>query len=214
MNFAERVRDAIRELYDKYNLAGSLEQPRSELGDVVARVERFQRRYREQFRGPESLDFEGTLRLIDRFEKLCELEKALREMDLDALDDDALGALLGQQFGNAVARLRQMMRALVEAGYVVTKGGRQVLTPKAARRMGRLALREMLAELLPDGAGHHDSPRCGVRETVTEQARADGVRRADDHRRRGHAQGGPRARRHGRWSRTGGAKGERAPRAG
>jgi uncharacterized protein with von Willebrand factor type A (vWA) domain len=230
---AEKVREAIRELYDKYNLSRALEEPWNELDDIlqaeedalegekseeerrrrreelealsrvleerlaqmkqwpfsdesardsfdrlgersgdIARVERFQRRYREQFQGPESLDFEGTLSLIDKFEKLRALEKALRERDLDAIDEDAIGSLLGEEFGDAVGRLRQMMRLLVDAGYLVTKGGRTTLTPKAARRMGQLALKEMLAELLPDATGRHDTARRGASENVTEQARA------------------------------------------
>jgi len=230
---AERVREAIRELYDKYNLSRSLEQPWQELDDIVAaeeealdrqpsgeerdrrrrelealsrileermaqlaaaplgdrdakesfdrmneragdiaRVERFQRRYREQFQGQESLDFEGTLALIDRFEKLRALEKALRERNIDSLDEEAIGEMLGEEFGDALGRLRQMMRLLVDAGYLVSKGGRTSLTPKAARRMGQLALKEMLAELLPDAGGRHETARRGASETVTEQARS------------------------------------------
>ena len=230
---AERVREAIRELYDKFNLSRSLEEPWNDLDDIVAaeedalarqpsdaqrkrrrdelealsrileerlsqladwpfgdedakdsfgrlseravdiaRVERFQRRFREQFQGPESLDFEGTLSLLERFEKLRALEKALRERNLDALDEDAIGELLGEEFGEAIGRLRQLMRLLVDAGYLVTKGGRTALTPKAARRMGQLALKEMLAEILPDAGGRHDTARRGASETVTEQARA------------------------------------------
>ncbi|MFN2378104.1 MAG: VWA domain-containing protein, partial [Candidatus Binatia bacterium] len=143
----------------------------SERAADIARVERFQRRYRDQFHGPGSPGFEETLALIDRFEKLRELERALRERDLDSLDEEAMGDLLGEGFGQAVGRLRQMMRLLVEAGYLVTKEGRSTLTPKAARRMGQLALKEMLAELLPDAAGRHDANRRGGSDTVTEQAR-------------------------------------------
>ncbi|MFN2426588.1 MAG: VWA domain-containing protein [Candidatus Binatia bacterium] len=229
---AERVREAIRELYDRYNLSRSLEQPWNDLDDVVAaeedalerqpsaderrqrqavldalsrvleermsqmsawpfadsdakesferlrdrsgdiaRTERFQRRYREQFQGKESLDFEGTLELIDRFEKLTALEKALRERNLDSLDEDAAGEMLGEEFGDALGRLRQVMRLLVDAGYLLSKGGRNNLTPKAARRMGQLALKELLAELLPDAGGRHDTARRGASGTVTEQAR-------------------------------------------
>lgn len=230
---AERVREAIRELYDRYNLARSLEQPWDDLDDVVAaeqdalerepspsereqrrrrldrlsrsleermselgdwnfadedareaferlrerasdiaRVEKFQRRFRDQFQGPESLDFESTLELLDRFEKLRALEKALRERDLDALDEEAVSAVLGEEFGEAVGRLRQMLRVLVDAGYLVSKGGRLSLTPKAARRMGQLALKEVLADLLPDATGRHQTARRGTSEAMTEQPRA------------------------------------------
>jgi uncharacterized protein with von Willebrand factor type A (vWA) domain len=228
---AEKVREAIRELYDKYNLSRALEEPWNELDDIVAaeedavgegaeeekarrreeldalsrileerlaqmkqwpfadesakdafermnersgdiaRVERFQRRFRDQFQGPESLDFEGALSLLDKFEQLRALEKALRERDLDAIDEDAMGSLLGEEFGEAVGRLKQMMRLLVDAGYLVTKGGRTTLTPKAARRMGQLALKEMLAEMMPDASGRHDTSRRGASENLTEQAR-------------------------------------------
>ncbi|HXC51996.1 MAG TPA: VWA domain-containing protein [Candidatus Limnocylindrales bacterium] len=229
---ADRVREAIRELFDKFNLSRSLEEPWENADDIVAaeeeaadshpsaeerarrrqeleslsrileerlsqlenrpfddldakesfdrlkerggdiaRVERFQRRFRDQFQGPESLDFEGTLSLIEKFEKLRDLEKALREKAIDSLDGEALAELLGQEFADAIDRLRQMMRLLVDAGYVVSRGGRASLTPKAARRLGRLALKEMLSELLPDAAGRHDTSRRGPSEQTTEQVR-------------------------------------------
>ncbi|HEY2775588.1 MAG TPA: VWA domain-containing protein [Candidatus Binatia bacterium] len=230
---ADRVREAIRELYDKFNLSRSLEEPWNDADDIVAaeedaasrnpsaeererraaelarlsrileermsqlaqspmadsdaadaferlreregdisRVERFQRRYRDQFQGPESLDFDATLSLIDRFEKLRDLERALREKDLDSLDEASLRELLGEDFAEAIGRLRQMMRLLVDAGYLISREGRTTLTPKAARRLGRLALKEMLAELLPDAAGRHETSRRGASETMLEQARA------------------------------------------
>lgn len=143
----------------------------SERSDDIARVDRFQRRFREQFRGPESLDFDATLEMMDRFERLREVEKALREGDLDALDGDALSSLLGGAFAENAARLRQVMRVLVEAGYVTSKGGKAVLSAKGARRLGRLALREILAELLPDASGRHDTRRRGPSERQTEDAR-------------------------------------------
>ena len=229
---ADRVREEIRELFDKYNLSRSLERPWEDADDIVAaeedaadrhpspeerarrrqelealsrileerlsqlekrpfgdadakesferlserggdiaRVERFQRRFRDQFQGPESLDFEGTLSLIDKFEKLRDLEKALRDKSIDTLDAEMLAQLLGQDFADAIERLRQLMRLMVDAGYLVTKGGRASLTPKAARRLGRLALKEMLSELMPDAAGRHDTTRRGPSENTTEQAR-------------------------------------------
>ena len=143
----------------------------SERSDDISRVDRFQRRFREQFRGPESLDFDATLEMMDRFERLREVERALREGDLDALDGDALSSLLGGAFAENAAKLRQVMRVLVEAGYVTSKGGRTVLSAKGARRLGRLALREILAELLPDASGRHDTRRRGPSERQTEDAR-------------------------------------------
>lgn len=229
---AERVREAIQQLYDRYNLTRSLEDPWNDADDVVAleeeaasrrptsadrkrraaelealsrfleerlaqlaerpfddedarsqferlaeragdiaRVERFQRRFREQFQGPESPGFDETLELIDRLENLRRLEKALREGDLDGLDEEALGELLGEEFSGALGRLKQVRRLLAEAGYLVEKGGRVALSPKAARRLGRLALKEVLAELLPDMSGRHDTTRRGPSEVVTETAR-------------------------------------------
>jgi uncharacterized protein with von Willebrand factor type A (vWA) domain len=230
---ADRVRQEIRDLFDKFNLSRSLEEPWEDADDIVAaeedaadksasdeerarrrseldslsrileerlaqlerrpfadtdaersfenlreragdiaKVERFQRRFRDQFQGPESLDFDDTLALIDRFEKLRDLEKALRERSIESLDEAALAELLGEEFAEAIGRLRQMMRMLVDAGYVVSKGGKATLTPKAARRLGRLALKEMLAELLPDAAGRHDTSKRGPSESLTEQSRA------------------------------------------
>lgn len=143
----------------------------SERGDDISRVDRFQRRFREQFRGPESLDFDATLEMIDRFERLREVERALREGDLDSLDGDTLASLLGSGFARNAGRLLQLQRILVEAGYVTSKGDKAVLSAKGARRLGRLALREILAELLPDASGRHDTRRRGPSERMTEDVR-------------------------------------------
>ncbi|MBI5506269.1 MAG: hypothetical protein HY899_15850 [Deltaproteobacteria bacterium] len=141
----------------------------SERSDDIRRVDRFQRRFREQFQGPRDLDFEETLELMSRFEGLREIERALRERDFDSIDGQALEGLLGREFAGDVERSSQAMRALIEAGYVVRKGGRSVLTPKGARRLGQVALREILADLLADSSGRHDTRRAGASETMTEQ---------------------------------------------
>jgi uncharacterized protein with von Willebrand factor type A (vWA) domain len=231
-DLADRVREAIQQLYDRYNLTRSLEQPWNDADDVVAleeeaarrkpsaaerkrraaelealsrfleerlaqladrhfddddarsqfeglaeragdiaSVERFQRRFREQFQGPESPGFDETLELIERLENLRRLEKALRDGELDGLDEEALGEQLGEDFAEALGRLKQIRRLLAEAGYLVQKGGRVALSPKAARRLGRLALKEVLAELLADTSGRHDTQRRGPSEATTESAR-------------------------------------------
>jgi len=143
----------------------------AERGDDVRSVERFTRRFREQFHGPRSLGFEETLQMLGRLEALREIERALRERDFDSIDAQALVGLLGGDFAEATRRLGQVMRALVEAGYVVAKGGRSVLTPKGARRLGQIALHEILGELLADSSGRHDTRRSGAGEAMSEQVR-------------------------------------------
>ncbi|HYB97916.1 MAG TPA: VWA domain-containing protein [Candidatus Limnocylindrales bacterium] len=143
----------------------------SERGDDIRRVERFQRRYRDQFHGPDSLDFEQTLEMLEFYERLRELERALLERDFDSIDPDAVREMLGQEIAEQILRLQQLARALTDAGYVVTKGGRYVLSPKGARRLGQIALREILHDLLADASGRHDTRKRGASEMHTEDAK-------------------------------------------
>ncbi len=140
-------------------------------GDDIRRVDRFQRRFREQFHGPQSLGFEETLELLDRLESLREAERVLRERDFGCVDAGTLVRLLGRDFADAVERLGRVMPALVEAGTIIRKGDRAVLTPKGARRFGQIALREILADLRADSSGRHDTHRAGAGETLTEHSR-------------------------------------------
>jgi len=129
--------------------------------DDIERVAAFVRTHGKLFRGREQLDFDDALELIDRIDALRRLEQQLLARDFDAIDLDAAGELLGARMAEAIANLGELLAMLVEAGYLRPKGGRLVLSPKGARKLGRMALREIHANLRFDSGGRHDTTQRG-----------------------------------------------------
>jgi uncharacterized protein with von Willebrand factor type A (vWA) domain len=143
----------------------------AEDADDVRRLSDFIRRHGDLFVGPTALDFDEALELLDRLDALRRLEEQILNRDLDAIDADEAAELLGQELAEAVGQLREMLAVLGEAGYVVPKGGRIVLTPKGARKLGRLALREIHESLVYDAGGRHETTAHGPMEISSEETK-------------------------------------------
>ncbi len=147
---------------------GDLEESAEDIG----RVARFVRRYGKLFHGSESLDFADTLELIDKVEALRELENLLFNREFDGVDVERFAELVGEEVVAGIERLREALSMLTDAGYVVSKGGTFTLSPKGARRLGQLALREIYGELLFQSSGRHDTRRSGPGEIDIEFSKA------------------------------------------
>ena len=143
----------------------------AEYHEDIRRVATFARRYGQTFRGRENLDFEGALELISRVEALKRLQDMLFNRDLETIDLDQVGEQFGADIATGISNLRRMLAALMGAGYVVAKGGKTVLSPKGARKLGQLALREIHRSLLYDAAGRHETERKGPMELDVETSK-------------------------------------------
>jgi uncharacterized protein with von Willebrand factor type A (vWA) domain len=141
-----------------------------ELDDIAA-VEAFQRRYGDLFRGPESLDFGGTLELIEAMRRLSALEDDLVAGRIEALRIDDLRAFLGDRAAQELEHLRSLLVVLTHAGYVGTRGGRVQLSPKGMRKIGQLALRDIYQGLLRDRAGNHAADHRGAVDVRPEETK-------------------------------------------
>jgi uncharacterized protein with von Willebrand factor type A (vWA) domain len=143
----------------------------NEEGDDVRRVASFVRRHGQLFRGRQSLDFAGTLELIEQIEALKRLEEMLFNRDFSSIDLEQVRELFGEQIAGGISNLKRMLAALMDAGYVVPKSGKMVLSPKGARKLGQLALREIHRSLVYDAAGRHDTARKGPMELDVESSK-------------------------------------------
>jgi uncharacterized protein with von Willebrand factor type A (vWA) domain len=143
----------------------------NEEGADIRRVAGFVRRHGQLFRGKESLDFEGALELIDRIEALKRLEEMLFNRDFQSIDLDSVRELFGDDIAGGIQDLRRMLAALMDAGYVVPKSGKMVLSPKGARKLGQLALREIHRSLVYDATGRHETARKGPMELDVESSK-------------------------------------------
>ncbi len=157
-SFAEEAAgDAYREL-------------REDLDDI-RRVEEFQRKHGDLFDGPEALDFEETLDLIREMNRLKQLEEALVAGNMQDIQTGDVADLLGDGTAQDVRNLLQVVTLLDSSGYLAQREGQVKLSPKGARKIGQLALRDIYQALLRDRTGGHASDHRGLSEARPEVTR-------------------------------------------
>ena len=91
----------------------------------------------------------------------------------------------GRQAVDDMEALRQIERELERQGYLQRTDGKLELTPKAVRRLGETALRQVFAELPKGGHGDHDQRDAGQAGELHRQHQAVDLRRRAGHRRGG-----------------------------
>jgi uncharacterized protein with von Willebrand factor type A (vWA) domain len=167
-------REALRGLEDYEFLdadaARDLENLREDVDDIE-QVSEFVRKNSNRFYGPNDVDLDGALDLMQQLAALENLLQALLDRDFDGLDPDEVGELMGAAFQDAIDLLREMMATLVSAGYVTPKSGRMSLSAKGARKLGQLALREIHKQLSFDAGGRHETTRRGPIEVSMAESR-------------------------------------------
>jgi uncharacterized protein with von Willebrand factor type A (vWA) domain len=117
------------------------------------------------FGGDTSVGFDQAMELMRGLNDLDELEgqlrQALRYMDLEMVDEKLLEDTLGGESRAMLDELRRIAEMLEESGYARRNGDELELTPRAVRRLGERALRDIFAELRHDRTGQHDARNTG-----------------------------------------------------
>ncbi|MEP7081667.1 MAG: VWA domain-containing protein [Chloroflexota bacterium] len=162
-SMSPEMRDELRSLMDDLlrddrlridmaRLAGNLQSARPDLP--------FGEPY--PFEGDEPMGLADALAAIDRQQQYDSMEEALaaaRDPDaLDKVDPDALRDLAGDDALDDLDQLRELTKALEQAGYLEREGGRMELTPRAARKLGMRALTDIFSRLKREGFGGHALP--------------------------------------------------------
>src|SRR5262249_22559795 len=101
-----------------------------------------------------------------------ELKGARAPHDLDKIDPADVEKLLGPEAAQDLERLRELIRRLVEAGYLEQKGDELELTARAIRKIGDKALRDIFPHLKRDRFGRHAVERRGAGGDRTDEAKA------------------------------------------
>ncbi len=92
---------------------------------------------------------------------------------LDDIDVEAVERAMGRGAADDVVRLRELERELTEQGWLTRTGFDELsLSPKAMRRLGQSALRQVFERLAQDARGEHDDPRRGLGSEPTGSWRA------------------------------------------
>ena len=117
------------------------------------------RQYRFSGDPDESMTMSEAMQIIEQLDELEKLERELnaarRGDNVDDIDPNKVGDLLGPDAKQALDQLQELARQLEEAGYLEWKGGEMQLTPRATRKLGQKALQDIFAYLKRDAFGKH-----------------------------------------------------------
>ena len=131
---------------------------RNEFGDLG-----WDRRY--EFGGVDPLDFSQAADMLAELGDIDQLENLLRGSAspgaLAEADTEAVRRLLGDDAATSLERMAEVARMLEEAGLIENREGRFDLTPRAIRKIGQGALRDLFARLDADKLGRHAISRSG-----------------------------------------------------
>jgi uncharacterized protein with von Willebrand factor type A (vWA) domain len=128
--------------------------------------------------GDQPLGLSDATSALAELADLAELEASLAQdypgATLDDIDEEAVRRAFGRQAVDDVDALRQIERELAAQGYLTRNGGRLELTPKAVRRLGDTALRQVFGALQGSsrGGGDHDQRGAGQAGELTGTTRA------------------------------------------
>jgi len=159
-----------RQLQDMMNAALQDPQLREELGELAYNLEQLapmgDMRQRYSFRGDEPMSLTEAMKLMDDLQQLDRVERQLRDAedtsDLEGVDTEELRRLLGDEAAQAMEQLKQLRKLLEDAGYIDKKGDQYELTPRAIRKIGQKALRDIFAQLKKDRVGRHETDHRGT----------------------------------------------------
>jgi len=112
------------------------------------------------FSGEESISYSEALKLMEMLQKMDKLESQLKQSQysrsLDAVNEQLVKELMGNEAAEELERLRNITQVLEEAGYIRWKDDRYELTPRGMRKIGQKALEDIFAQLRKDRVGGHN----------------------------------------------------------
>jgi uncharacterized protein with von Willebrand factor type A (vWA) domain len=131
--------------------------------EEVRPMDDLRRRY--PFSGEDSLNFEQAMLVMQDLQEMDRLERQLREaMDTAnpmTIDREMLARQLGDEAKDQLDQLDQIIKLLEDAGFVERQGDQLKLTPRAMRKIGQKALRDIFQHLARDRFGNHDAEQRG-----------------------------------------------------
>ncbi|HEY3880682.1 MAG TPA: hypothetical protein VGM12_18990 [Trebonia sp.] len=170
----EELANLMSQAMEDAGLAAEL----SALGDALRsrRPELGQPQRGMRMPGGEPLGLGDATSAVADMADLADLESALGQeyagASLEDVDEEAVRRALGRQAVDDLEALRRLERELQQQGYLTSDGGNLELTPKAVRRLGDTALRQVFAGL-ENGmrGGDHDRRDAGQAGDLTGSTR-------------------------------------------
>ncbi len=159
----QQLQQMMNELMDDDEL-------RDELGQMAGMLDQLmpgdQRGSGYNFSGSQPLGLQEAMQLMQRMQGLDSLEEQMEGAQygrgLDGVDADQVRQFLGPEAARQLEQLQNLTKVLEEAGLIQRNGDRWELTPRAIRRIGQQALRDIFGKLSRDRFGGHKVDRYGV----------------------------------------------------
>jgi uncharacterized protein with von Willebrand factor type A (vWA) domain len=115
--------------------------------------------------GEEAMPMQATVDALERLSDFEDLDRSMRAdyagASLEDVDEERLRRTMGEDAVRDLRRLKEIERALEEAGLVARRRGRLEVTPKGARRLGERVLVKLFEQLRRDREGTHDARKTG-----------------------------------------------------
>jgi uncharacterized protein with von Willebrand factor type A (vWA) domain len=164
-SLSEGVRRELEELMAGH-LDEDLQAEQAELQEFLDQLgEKKLTPQRYRFKGREEISLEQAQELMQQLQQMEELEKQLEGLrwnaDPQQVDADKLKDMLGDEAYQSIQNMKDIASELEASGYIVkTKDGLQ-LTPRAMRKIGQKALRDIFFFIKRDRLGDHDTRQRG-----------------------------------------------------
>ena len=153
------------------------------LQDEMSRLQENLKTMRPEFSwsGQQRMSGDEPLGLPDATQALAELADLESIMDqlsdsdaranLDNIDEAAVARALGRAAVDDLRAMREIQKQLEDEGFLQRDGDRLELTPKAVRRIGQTALRQVFSSLDASSRGDHSVHRTGAAGEITGMTR-------------------------------------------
>jgi uncharacterized protein with von Willebrand factor type A (vWA) domain len=135
------------------------------------KIENFKKKYPFLFNKGEVPEYEELLEYIDKIESLNSMIEALKSGDLEKVDAEKLKKFVGEKFWEDIKLLKEIKDFIKNPSIMREEGGVLKLTPRAIRKIGENALRDIFSVLKNSRAGEHLSSWRGGIETRYEESR-------------------------------------------
>ncbi len=161
------MRQQLEDMVDALFQDGGFQQEMSRLAENLGRLNPSGGAPNDfQFGGDEPLTLQEAMRLMGDMNRLDQLERefmqAIRSNDVSNIDSDEIGRLLGEEAQKMTEQMQQLTKMLEEAGLIRRKGSDWELTPKAVRKIGERALKDIFGSLKSATFGDHTIEQSGI----------------------------------------------------
>ena len=118
------------------------------------------------FSGQEPMGFQQAMQSMQDLSDLDQLENLMKNASnpasLAEADMDKVRDLLGDDAAKSLDQLSKLTKMMQDAGLIDQREGRMQLTPRAIRKLGANALRELFGKLRKDMVGQHKIDATGI----------------------------------------------------